>query len=77
MKDLFYYSFIGKRKDQVIRFFKKRYSHVLRVKDNWIRITINQWYKTQTISCLMRNGLVTMIIVRTVVFPFYEKYTAF
>lgn len=44
-------------------------------KGDWITFTIKNWYRTMTISCLIRNGLVTLIIAKTKIAPFYEKYT--
>lgn len=72
MIDLF--SLKDKRKDLVIAYFiKKKYRMV--GKGRWITVMIYRWYKTITISCLISNDLVTLIIFRTKVFPFYEKYT--
>ncbi len=72
MKDLF--SLNGKRKDHVIMYFKKE-RYPLVENDNWITVTIKEWYRTMIISCLICNDLVTLIIVRTKLTPFYEKYT--
>ncbi|MDQ1859193.1 MULTISPECIES: hypothetical protein [unclassified Chryseobacterium] len=44
-------------------------------KGRWITVMIYKWYKTMTISCLVSNDLVCLIIVRTRITPFYEKYT--
>lgn len=72
MKNLF--SLKGKRKEHIIRYFKKKMYQLIE-KDDWITFTIRNCYKTMTISCLICNDLVTLIIVRIKVTPFYEKYT--
>lgn len=72
MKDLF--SLNGKRKEHVIMYFKKE-RHPLVENDNWITVTVKNWYRTMIISCLICNDLVTLIIVRIKLTPFYEKYT--
>ncbi len=72
MKDLF--SFKGKRKEHIMRYFKKKMYQLIE-KGDWITFTIKKWYRTMTISCLICNDLVTLIIVRIKITPFYEKYT--
>lgn len=72
MKDLF--SLKGRRKDHIIRHFKKKMYQLIE-KGDWITFTIKKWYRTITISCLIYNDLVTVIIVRAKVTPFYERYT--
>ncbi len=72
MKDLF--SLKGKRKDHIVRYFKKKMYQLIE-KGNWITFTIKRWYRTMIISCLICNDLVTLVIVKTKITPFYEKYT--
>ena len=72
MIDLF--SLKGKRKDIVIMYFKKKMYRLI-AKGRWITVMIYKWYKTMTISCLISDNLVSLIIVRTRITPFYEKYT--
>ncbi|MEF9478483.1 hypothetical protein OWR28_12940 [Chryseobacterium sp. 1B4] len=72
MQDLF--SLNGKNRDYVIMYFKRE-MYPWKEKDGWITVTIKEWYRTMVISCLICNNLVTLMIVKTKVTPFYEKYT--
>jgi len=72
MKDLF--SLKGRRKDHIIRYFNKKMYQLIE-KGDWIIFTIKKWYTTITISCLIYNDLVTLVIVKAKVTPFYERYT--
>ncbi len=72
MQDLF--SLNGKNRDYVIMHFKKE-MYQWREKDGWITVTIKEWYRTMVISYLICNNLVILMIIKTKVTPFYEKYT--
>lgn len=74
MKDVFYASLAGKRKDLVIKYLEKVSDRFIENEDR-ISISITKWYSKTTVSLFMSNDLVTLVIIRKCVAPFYEKYT--
>jgi len=72
MQDLF--SLNGKNRDYVIMHFNKE-MYEWKENDSCITVTIKEWYKTMVISYLIYNDLVTLMIVKTQITPFYERYT--
>jgi len=74
MKDLFYYSFKGKRKEQILQYVNRNLVAFIE-EENVVRFTLRNWYRKIVISCLLYNDLVIIVIVRTVIPPFYEKYS--
>ncbi|WP_426478503.1 hypothetical protein ACP3T3_03285 [Chryseobacterium sp. CBSDS_008] len=72
MKDLF--SLEGKQKDHAVRYFKKKMYQWIEEEDR-INVRIKRWYGTMSISCLICDDLITLIIVKKKAGLLYEKYT--
>ncbi|MCD9615912.1 hypothetical protein [Chryseobacterium gleum] len=72
MQDLF--SLNGKNRDYVIMHFKKE-MYQWEEKDGWITVITKKWCRTMVVSYMICNDMVTLVIVKTKITPFYERYT--